>query len=84
MKAKKELTFTTRDLKTDLRMGESLLKKHLPKLVNQGYLKIKGGNKLEGYCYLILDEQEYIELKSGVFYELDQTVEKLKKKLIVT
>jgi hypothetical protein len=84
LKAKKELTFTTRDLKTDLRMGESLLKKHLPKLVNQGYLKIKGGNKLQGYCYLILDEQEYIELKSGVFYELDQTVEKLKKKLIVT
>ena len=84
LKAKKELTFTTRDLKTDLRMGESLLKKHLPKLVNQGYLKIKGGNKLQGYCYLILDEQEYIELKSGVFYELDQSVEKLKKKLIVT
>ncbi len=79
LKDKKEITFKAKDIRGELRLHASSLKKYLLELYNNGYIKQTGGNKSRGYVYEIASYEEYETLKSGINNALDELLENIKK-----
>ena len=79
LKNNHEQEFTSNDIRQELRLSDWNIKRYFPMLTDLGYFKIVKGSRARGFVYKIANEQEYLELKSGVFYQLDKAVEKLKK-----
>ena len=79
LKNNHEQEFTSNDIRQELRLSDWNIKRYFPMLTDLGYFKIVRGSRARGFVYKIANEQEYLELKSGVFYQLDKAVEKLKK-----
>ena len=48
-------TFTTREIKEDFRINHNTLKNYLKHLQQEGYVKIKSGNKHKGFTYELLE-----------------------------
>ena len=79
LKDKKETTFKAKDIRGELRLHASSVKKYLLELYNNGYIKQTGGNKARGYVYEIASYEEYETLKSGINNALDDLLENIKK-----
>ncbi len=79
LKAKKETTFKAKDVRSDLRIHASSLKKYLLELYTNGYIKVSGGNKARGYVYEIASYEEYEQLKSSINNALDDLLETIKQ-----
>lgn len=79
LKDKNETTFKAKDIRGELRIHASSLKKYLLELYNNGYIKQSGGNKQRGYIYEIASYEEYEELKSSINNALDDLLENIKK-----
>lgn len=79
LKAKKENTFKSKDIRSDLRIHASSLKKYLLELSINGYIKMSGGNKAKGYLYEITSYEEYEQLKSGINNALDDLLAHIKQ-----
>lgn len=79
LKSKNESTFKAKDIRSELRLHASSLKKYLLELYANGYIKISGGNKAKGYLYEIASYEEYEQLKSGINNALDELLEKIKQ-----
>ncbi len=79
LKTKNENTFKAKDIRGELRLHASTLKRHLLELYNNGYIKQTGGNKQRGYLYEIASYDEYETLKSGINNALDDLLENIKK-----
>jgi DNA primase catalytic core len=78
LKNKKETTFKAKDIRGELRLHASSVKKYLLELYNNGYIKQIGGNKARGYVYEITSYEEYETLKSGINNALDELLENIK------
>jgi DNA primase catalytic core len=79
LKDKKETTFKAKDIRGEIRLHASSVKKYLLELYNNGYIKQTGGNKARGYLYEITSYEEYETLKSGINNALDELLENIKK-----
>ena len=79
LKSKNETTFKAKDIRSDLRIHASSLKKYLLELYTNGYIKQSGGNKAKGYLYEITSYEEYEQLKSGINNALDDLLEHIKQ-----
>ena len=80
LKTKGQNTFKAKDIRSELRIHASSLKKYLLELSVNGYIKVSGGNKAKGYLYEITSYEEYEQLKSSINNALDDLLEKIKQK----
>jgi DNA primase catalytic core len=78
LKEEKKQDFKTKDIRTELRVHPSSLKKHLLELVASGYVKIAGGTKAKGFTYEINSYEEYEELQKGISWFLENLLETIK------
>ncbi len=76
---KNEKTFKTREIRSELKIHPSSLKKYLIELYASDYIKIAGGSKAKGYLYEITSYEEYEQLQSSINNVLDELLEKIKK-----
>lgn len=79
LKGKEQNTFKAKEIRSDLRIHASSLKKYLLELYINGYIKVSGGNKAKGYLYEITSYEEYEQLKSGINNALDNLLENIKQ-----
>lgn len=80
LKEKKAEQFKTSELRTELQVTGSSLKRYLPELLNCGHLKITGGNKTRGFTYEVTSYEEYKKLQHSINHVLDSLLDKLKRK----
>ena len=73
-------TFTNKEIRGALREKHGNQKRYMSILQQNSMIgKIKGDQK-NGFCYRIVDEEEYKKLRSNIDTILDDILEKLKKK----
>ncbi len=84
-KVRKE-QFKTNEVRKELHLTASSLKRYLPELTNCGHLKVVGGSKAKGYLYEVVSYQEYKTLQTNIDSELEQLLQKIKnnKKEVVS
>jgi len=79
LKSKEEKTFKAKEIRSELKIHASSLKKYLLELYANGYIKVAGGSKAKGYLYEISSYEEYEQLKSSINNVLDELLEKIKQ-----
>jgi hypothetical protein len=65
LKSKKAESFHARDVRRELRLAPSSLKRYLWELDRMGYLRISGGSKYRGFEYKVTSWNELEELKGS-------------------
>jgi len=80
LKDHKKEQFKTAELRVELQVSASSLKRYLPELLNCGHLKITGGNKTRGYTYEVTSYEEYQKLKHSIDHLLDKLLDQIKRK----
>jgi hypothetical protein len=63
----------------EMKTSTATLYRHLAELSANGYLRICGGNKAQGYSYRISNTTEYTQLQENMQNELNNTLGKLKE-----
>lgn len=81
LKAESKESFYSREVRSDLRMHPSKLKRYLRELLSYGYAEQVGGSRYRGFEYKLLSEGQYQSLKDGVEDALSWALESLKKTL---
>ena len=76
----KKEQFKTAELRSELQVTASSLKRYLPELINCGHLKITGGNKTRGYTYEVTSYEEYKKLQHSINHVLDSLLDQIKRK----
>lgn len=77
LKQQKEESFTAKELRQQLRINPSNLKRYLIELERYGYIK-GNGNRYVKYEYSITNYEEYNNLKSSIDKHLQAILEKIK------
>jgi DNA primase len=78
LKEQGKATFNSREIRLQLRMAPTTLKRHLVELQRYGYIKMQGGNRYSRYEYAIADYAEYDTLKSAIDGHLQAILDKIK------
>ena len=78
LKEQGKASFNTREIRMQLRIAPSTLKRHLMELHRYGYIKMQGGNRYGRYEYAIADYSEYEKLKSAIDGHLQAILDKIK------
>jgi DNA primase len=78
LKEQGKATFNSREIRLQLRMAPTTLKRHLVELQRYGYIKTQGGNRYSRYEYGIADYAEYDTLKSAIDGHLQAILDKIK------
>jgi DNA primase/DNA-binding MarR family transcriptional regulator len=71
-------TFNTREIRMQLRISPTTLKRHLMELQRYGYIKMSSGNRYTKYEYTIADYTEYDKLKSAIDRHLQAILDKIR------
>ncbi len=71
-------SFYAKEIRGNLRMNPSNLKRYLIELSRNGYVKITGGNKARGFEYEVKDYKEYENLKQNITTVLDEMLDQIK------
>jgi DNA primase len=66
LKEQGKATFNAREIRRQLRLPPTTLKRYLVELQRYGYLKTQGGSRYSRYEYAIADLAEYDQLKSAI------------------
>ena len=69
--------WTSREVRLALRVSGTTYRRYQRELLEQGYIRIKGGERTTGYTYEITSPGEYEELKAGVETVLDEVLDRL-------
>jgi len=80
LKESKKSEFRTQELRTEMSVTASSLKRYLPELTSCGLVQIIGGNKTRGYTYEVSSYEEYKKLKHSIDHVLDSLLEQLQRK----
>jgi len=75
----KEKSFKAKEIRSEMRVNASNLKRYLLELHNSGYIKLTGGNRTKGFVYEIVSYEEYETLKKSINNVLDELLEKLRR-----
>lgn len=73
----KKRSFYSKEIRSDLRISYSSLKRYLINLSQNGYVKIVGGTKSRGFEYEVINFEEYQELKSGITNVLNEILKRV-------
>lgn len=71
-------SFTAKNIRKNLRIAPSTLRRYLFDLNRYGYLKVVGGSKYKGLEYQITDYKEYEVLRSEIDDKLAEILKKIK------
>ena len=75
----KQTTFTNAEIRRNLHIKASTLRRYHLQLLEEGYTKKVKGKKGQAYYYEILDMQEYTELKSQITQALQHAITQINK-----
>jgi len=73
-------SFKGQEIRKELRLAPSTLKRYLLELTRYGYVKIVGGSKYKGFEYQVVDPQEYEQLRNRIDQQLEEILQKIKGK----
>ena len=82
LKENKQEQFRTSEIREQLHVTVSSLKRYLSELTSCGHIKITGGNRTRGYAYEVSSYEEYQKLKHSIDHVLDSLLEQLKRKTL--
>jgi DNA primase len=80
LKQQKKENFTAKEIRKQLRIAPTTLKRYLSELERYGYIK-GSGNRYVRYEYSILDYEEYNNLKTDIDKHLQQILDKIKNQI---
>jgi DNA primase len=80
LKEQGKTSFHSRDIRQQLRIAPSTLKRHLLELERYGYLKVNRTGRYGKYEYTIADYTEYDRLKSAINEHLQTILDKIKSR----
>lgn len=75
--SQKKENFTSREIRSKLRIAGTTFRRYQNELLNIGYLKIKNGKQATGYEYEVTSYQEYQNLKADITNVLDNILKQL-------
>ena len=55
------------EIRKEMRLAPSTMKRYLFELSRYGYIKVVGGSKYRGFEYQVIDSEEYEKLKVRAF-----------------
>jgi DNA primase len=73
-------SFQAREIRQQLRLAPTTLKRYLVELERYGYLKVSRGNRHAKYEYSIADPGEYDQLRSAIDLHLQEVLDRLKSR----
>ncbi|MFS4469606.1 hypothetical protein [Maribacter sp. 2210JD10-5] len=74
LKANKQTTFTNAEIRRNLRIKGTTLRRYHTQLIADNYIKKTTNNKYKGYIYEIVSYEEYTELQEQINNALDNCV----------
>jgi len=74
-------TYTNREIRANLRIKGTTLRRYHHQLLDVGLIRIKSGKKSTGYQYEIISADEYGKLKQSIASVLDEVLEQCKASL---
>ena len=77
-KVKPGEAFSSTELRKELRLAPSTLRRYLLDLSRKGYVKINGGSKYRGFEYEVCDYAEYENLRKSIDEKMAQILSKIK------
>ena len=77
---KKGECFSSSQIRKQLRMNASSVKRYLIELQRYGYLKIKGGSRYRGFEYEVQDYTEYEKMRDHIEQKLSTILKKIDQK----
>jgi DNA primase len=80
LKAQGKTSFHSREIRRQLRLAPSTLKRHLLELERYGYLQVGRPGRQGKYEYTIPDYAEYDRLKSSIDGHLQEVLDKIKSR----
>ena len=79
MKAEGKDTFMNREIRANLRIKGTTLRRYHHHLLDVGLIRVKSGKKATGYQYEIISPDEYEKLKQSIASVLDEVLEKCRR-----
>lgn len=79
LKIEGKMTFTNREIRTNLRIKGTTLRRYHHHLLDVGLIRVKSGKKATGYEYEIVSADEYDRLKESISSVLDEVLESCKR-----
>jgi predicted transcriptional regulator len=77
LKENSQTTFTNTEIRRNLRVKETTLRRYNKQLLEEGYIKRIKNAKTKSYCFEIIDLQEYTNLKNQINNALDTCLHQL-------
>ena len=74
---KKEVLFTNQEIRRELRVKESTLRRYHLLLSQEGYIKKRDDLSAESHCYEVVDVDEFRQLEDAISMALGTCLEKL-------
>jgi DNA primase len=78
LKEQGKATFNTREIRRQLRLPPTTLKRYLVELQRYGYIKTQGGSRYSRYEYAIADPAEYDQLTSAIDGQLQAVLAQIR------
>ena len=75
LQEKEKKSFYSKEIRKNLRLSYSTLKRHLIHLTRSGYVKIVSGSRSKGFEYEVISYEEYEELKANIQTVLDKLLD---------
>jgi len=80
LKEKGKESFHAREIRRELRIAPTTLKRHLFELERYGYLKVSRGSRYGKYEYSIADYAEYDQLRSTINQHLQAILDRIQSR----
>ena len=80
----KQSTFTNTEIRRNLRVKESTLRRYHKQLLGEGYMKRVKNKKTKSYCFKIIDTREYTHLKEQINKALNVCVSSINTAKLAT
>lgn len=77
LQQEKQTTFTNKEIRKQLRIPGTTVRRHHNELLQSGYIKLQEDKKQQGYRYEIISYEEYQQLKSSIGTVLDNILQSI-------
>jgi predicted transcriptional regulator len=78
LQQEKQTTFTNKEIRKQLRLPGTTVRRHHNELLQSGYIKLQENKKQQGYRYEIISYEEYQQLKNSIATVLDNILESIR------
>ncbi len=80
LKEQGKASFQARDIRQQLRLAPTTLKRYLVELERYGYIKVSRGGRYTKYDYSIANYEEYDQLRSAIHGHLQDILDRIKSR----